>query len=372
MRGNNVLGVLFSNAENDALRDLTDMRTMGSVPFGSRFRMIDYPLSNMVNSGIDKVAVLTKSNYQSLMDHLGSGKAWDLAKNKNGLFILPPFGNANGEDYKNKLQALNSMISFLEKSKEEYVLLSDCDVVCNIDYRDVIAKHIQNKADITVVYKNAKVPDDIKQLMVLDLDANDRIKEISIDPNSNEEYKFSLDMYLMRRDLLIRLVRECVSKNKQSFKVDLIQSNVNRFRMYGYEFSGYSRVISSLKEYFAASMDLLQKDVSAQLYDTDKPIYTKNRDDMPVMFGEDASVHNSILSHGCVVEGTVKNSVLFRGVHVAKGCTVENCILMQDTDLGANCKLNYIITDKDVVIKEGRKLMGFSSYPVYISKGSVV
>ena len=157
MIGNNVLGILFANVHDERVRELTEHRTLASVPVGGRYRLIDFPLSNMVNAGINKVGVITGNNYQSLMDHLGSGKSWDLSRKREGLYILPPFG-ADGTQLPNRIGSLASVTRFLRNSKEEYVLISDCDFLCNIDYSAVFAAHIEKKADITMIYKYGKVP----------------------------------------------------------------------------------------------------------------------------------------------------------------------------------------------------------------------
>lgn len=371
MRGNNVLGIVFSNMHEEVIRELTEVRALGSVPIGGRYRLIDFTLSNMVNCGINKVGVVTKSNYQSLMDHLGSGKAWDLSKKRDGLFILPPFGNSSGE-FSNKIKTLNSIIGFLENSKEEYVLLSDCDTICNIDFKDVISQHIKNKADITMVYRNGFVPKNIKELVVLSLESDSRIKEIRIDPNNSNKYSYSFNMYLIKRDLLIKAIREASSKNKDNFKRDILQKNVNRFRMFGYEFKGYSHTISSMSEYFNANMDMMRVDIRSEVFNNERPIYTKVRDDMPTRYGLGSKISGSLVANGCVIEGEVENSVLFRGVHIEKGVKVSNCVIMQDSKISSGTTLKYVILDKDVIIRENRELIGFETYPIYISKGSDV
>lgn len=371
MRGNNVMGIIFSNMHEELIRELTDHRTMGSVPFGGRYRLIDFTLSNMVNSGINKVGVITKRNYQSLMDHLGSGKAWDLSRRRDGLFILPPFGNSNAE-FTNQVETLSAISGFLKNSKEEYVLLSDTDVVCNIDYQKVIDSHIKNNADITILYKRGQIPAKMAEPMVLSLEPDGRIKDIIIDPKTDSEYSFAFDQALIKRELLIRLINECSSRNKSNFKRDIYQANVTKLRMFGYEFSGFSQIITSMNSYFEGNMALMRPEVRGELFTSDKPIYTKVRDDMPGKYGLGSKVKNSLIANGCVIEGEVENSVLFRGVHVQQGAKISDCVIMQDTIIGTNCNLKYVIADKDVVIKDERTLMGFQSYPVYISKASVV
>ncbi len=371
MRGNNVLGLIFSNVDEEKIRELTEKRTMGSVPFGGRYRLIDFPLSNMVNSGINKVGVITKSNYQSLMDHLGSGKAWDLSRKREGLFMLPPFSGECTQS-NSRVQSLSSINIFLANSREEFVLLTDCDVVCNIDFTDVVSSHIKHNADITVIYRHGKLPEKICDPSVYTIEPDSRVRDMLINPNTDGECDYGLNMLLIKRELLMKMIADCLSRNLYNFKRDFLQRNISEFRIYGYEFKGFAQIICSMNSYFDANMVLMDPAVRAQLFNSDKPIFTKVRDDMPARYGLGSSASNSLIADGCVIEGTVENSVLFRGVHVGKGAKVENCIVMQDSCVGANCKLNYVIIDKDVVIKNDRSLLGFQSYPVFISKGSVV
>ena len=370
MRGNNIMGIIFSNLHEDLISELTEVRIMGAVPFGGKYRMIDFPLSNMVNSGINKVAVLTKSNYQSIIDHLGSGKAWDLSKKRNGLFILPPFNNTS--EYSNRMTTLNSILPFLENSTEEYVVITDCDTICNIDYQDVCRKHLENNADMTLVYKRAPLPEKLHDPAVLSFDSKGKVIDVLINSNVNGSCSYYMNMMFIKRELLIELVNKCISKNTLNFKRNIIQAEYKDLNVYGYEFKGFSPMITSMSEYFNANMALMDQEIRADLFTSDNPIYTKVRDDMPTKYGLGSKVTNSLIANGCTIEGEVKNCILFKGVHIGKGTKVSNCVIMQDTKIGADGNLSYVIVDKDVTIKDERTLMGFLSYPVYISKGSVV
>ncbi len=371
MRGNNVVGIIFSNMNEELVRELTEGRTMGSVPFGCRYRLIDFPLSNMVNSGINKVGVVTKRNYQSLMDHLGSGKSWDLSKRRDGLFILPPFGNSSSE-FNNRVETLYAIKGFILNSREEYVLLCDCDVVCNINYQEVIKQHLKKQADITIIYKRGIVPSKMNTPLILSLNTDGRVKETYINPKIESECSYGINMILMKKNLLIKLVAECMSKNEVNFKRDLIQKNISKYRVFGYEFEGFMKVIMSINSYFEANMALMSKEVRDQLFYNYRPIYTKVRDDMSAKYEQNAIVKNSLVANGCKIDGEVENSILFRGVKIGKGSKISNCVIMQDTIIGNGCNLSYVISDKDVTIKQERTLMGFKSYPVYISKASLV
>ncbi|MEE5992361.1 MAG: glucose-1-phosphate adenylyltransferase subunit GlgD [Oscillospiraceae bacterium] len=370
---NNVLGLIFASLHDSTVVELTKQRTMGSIMFGGRYRLIDFPLSNMVNSGITQVGVITKSNYGSLLDHLGTGREWDLARKKGGLHLLPPFSQNGGAEgiYRGRLEALNNVWSYVEHAKCEYVVLSDCDYVCNINFEDVINQHIATGADITAVYGNYKYSEESGSCVdVLEMDETGRIKTVLVDPQLSGECKICLDMYVMRKDFLAKIVKEAASRNEYSFIRDCLQARVKEFNFMGYQFDGYFSRIDSVKSYYRANMALLKAENRAALFKTDAPVYTKTRDNGPVKYGLESKASNSLIADGCIIEGTVENSILFRGVKVGKGSVVKNCVLMQGTTIGSDCSLTSVITDKNVTTEDGRVLTGSESYPVYIGKNA--
>lgn len=371
MTCNNVVGIIFSNMHDDKLRELTDSRTMGSVPFGGRYRTIDFPLSNLVNSGISKVGVITKSNFQSLMDHLGSGKAWDLSRKHEGLYILPPFGY-NNSIYQSRIEALSNIRTFLTHCREEYVVLSDCHIIYSMDYAKVIDEHIAKNADITIVYKNSVMPEDLPEKISLEVNRSKKVTDILLDGDITGKCNWSMGVYVMKKSFLLKIISDSMARNHLDFVRDVLQRVYLEDRVYGYKFDGFTGVLGSAKGYFDTSMQLMKQDVRNDLFEKTRPIYTKVRDEMPTRFGLGATVTNSILADGCIIEGEVKNCVLFRGVHVGKGAKISNCIIMQDSVIGDGSVLNYVISDKNVVFKEGRSMMGVESYPVYIAKSSEV
>ncbi len=371
MRGNDVVGLIFANMHDEQIHELTGIRTMASVPFGGRYRFIDFSLSSMVNSGITKVGVITKSNYQSLMDHLGSGKAWDLSRKRDGLIILPPFGQGNAL-YHDRVEALKGIFDFLYHCNENHVLMADCDIIANIDYSPIIRKHVEENNDVTIAYKYDKLPKKRKDNMVLSLDSTGKITNIDIDPPIEGSCNFGLNIYVVKKQYLIRIIENAITRSRMSFLRDCIQANLNSGKFMAYPIDTYVGVIQSLESYFKITMDLLNQEVREQLFPIGRPVYTKVRDDMPAVYGLNSHVTNSLIADGCIIDGEVENSVLFRGVKVGKGAKVSNSIIIQGSDIGDNCNLNYVITDKNVVIKEARTLMGYDTYPVFISKNSVV
>lgn len=370
MREFTALGLIFANMHDDALREITAVRSMGSVPFGGRYRLIDFVLSGMVNAGICKVGVITKSHYQSLMDHLGSGKAWDLSRKNEGLYFLPP-RSSDDAMYQGRIGSLNDVIAFLQHSDDEFVVLSDCHMVASLDYAAMIRRHIESGAEVTMAYRRGPVPrlSDIPQIVT---NAAGRVTDMLIGPIDNAEACYGLGIYIMRRDWLIRTVTEAVARNLVHFERDILQARLRDCVICGYEVPSLVMPIYSMSSYFSANMALLDPAVRQQLFLPARPVYTKLRDCAPAQYGLHAQVVHSLVADGARIDGTVRHCVIFREVEVGRGAVLENCVVMQDAAVGAGCSLNCIIADKNVVIREGRTLQGFDSYPVYIAKSSVV
>lgn len=370
MTAKNVLGLVFSSADDDNLREMTGIRTMGSIPFAGRYRLIDFVLSNMVNCGMSKVGIITKSNYQSLMDHLGSGKAWDLSRKNEGITILPPFNLGKGGVYKSRIDALANVMNYISQSKKEHIILSDCSAVCNIDYGKLLAFHEDKGADITVAYAKGKVPA-FDDRMVFGLDAEGRVNDVSISPATENEENYSLNVIVISRLLLENLIKGAISRNETSFEKDIIQKNIGTYKIYGYEVTDYVRVIDSLQSYYEISMDLINGDYK-RLFDKERPVYTKVRDDMPTTYGLNSQVNNSLIAGGCIIKGKVENCILFRGVQIEEGAEVKDSIIMQGSYIGAGAKINCAILDKQVTVKPNREITGAPTYPLYVGKQIMV
>lgn len=369
----NVLGLVFANMHDTTLGDMTKNRTMGSVMFGGRYRLIDFPLSNMVNSGISEVGVITKSNYQSLLDHLGSAREWDLARKKGGLYILPPFGNVESTLYRGRIEALYGAMSFIKHSRAKYVILSDCDVVTNIDYKPIVAAHIESGADITAVaHTGVYSSDDIKTSTVFNVDADKNVTSVLINPDISGTCTMSLNVFVMSMDFLIETVNDAMARGNVSFERNILQEKCRELKIKIYEYDNYFSKLNSPESYFKSNMALLEPENARKLFVPKRSIYTKVSDNAPVKYDLDSKVSNSLIADGCIIEGEVENSVLFRGVKVGKGAKVKNCILMQGTVVGDNAELNYLITDKNVSICENHILTSSPQYPMYVGKGASV
>ncbi|MBR6594400.1 MAG: glucose-1-phosphate adenylyltransferase subunit GlgD [Clostridia bacterium] len=373
-----VVGIIFSNIHDKNVSELTRRRTMASVPFGCRYRLIDFTLSNLVNSGITHVGVVTHYNYQSLMDHIGTGKDWDLARRSGGIKILPPFitafANSQNSLVNTRLEALKSMVEFISSCKEEYVILSDCDVICNMDLSEMINAHIQNGSDITVAVKRMYLTHDVKNVEIVESDGDGRIIDVSDANGIVTGYRdINLNIMVMRRQYLMNLLMDASAHGYSSFTKDVIAKNLDTcdFRVYRYD--SYFAGINSLTDYYMCNMDLLSSSARDSLFNVkNRPVYTKIRNSSPTIYEEGCNVKNSLIADGCEIYGTVENSILFRGVKVGKNTVIKNSILMQDTLIGENVSLNCVITDKDVVIRDGRVLSGHETRPFFIDKLTVV
>lgn len=372
MRANDVLGIIYSHAYDESIPELTNVRTMASVPFGCRYRLIDFPLSNMVNSGITEVGIVTKSHYQSLMDHVGTGKPWDLSRKREGMFILPPFNNSSPYgNHDNRIQSLVSILDFIRCARHEYVVLTDANAVYNFDFNELFKFHTQNEADITIVYKHGKKPN-LDNLMVFKMDESRRINEISLNPYDEGDVDYSLNIIVLRKSLLERLVQSSFCLNNDVFESDVIQKNVKNLKILGYQAPGFSAMMDSTKKFYDVNMELLKHENCTALFNHDYQIYTKICDNVPATYSYDCNVKNSLIADGCIINGTVENSILFRGVHIAEGAVVKNSIIMQGTIINRDSKLNCVITDKDVTITSGKNLSGDVSYPMYLAKDITV
>ena len=367
---NNVLGLIFANSNEKNLPDLTAYRTTGSVPFGGKYRLIDFPLSNMSNSGINNIGIVCNSNFMSLMDHVGSGAAWDLARRRSGLSILPPYG---GHNFVSLVETIFNLYGYIEHGDEEYVLISPSDCVYNMDYTKVFSFAEKNGADITFIYTKhpiKRITDDFR--CILDVDADGKVAKIMATPVSAEVSNLSVGAMYFKKSVLMGLVRQAVAESKYSFVRDVLQVALERFNVYAYELTGYCEIIGSVKEYYDANMKIMDRDIRYRLFDYRRPIYTKVRDDVPSRYGLKSNVKGSLIAQGCVINGTVENSIISKGVFIGEGAVIKDCIIMQDSVIGEGAELKNIVIDKDVKVSRDSKLLGSLNYPMYIAKKSIV
>ena len=368
------LGLIFPNSYDNWVPELVNVRLMASIPFASRYRMVDFVLSSMANSGIDNISVIVKKNYHSLMDHLGSGREWDLVRKHGGLNIFPPFMESDSRAYLGRAGALANTLDFLRSQKEKYVVMTDSNIAVNFDFSKMIDAHIESGADVTVAYSEQELPanflyheaNDRDHYYTLNIN-NGRVEKILINAKDKGVQNLSMNMYVVERELLINLINEASLRGNEYFERDVLIPQLSKLNVQAYKYEGYLARITGMKSYFDENMKLLD-DYNVDALFEGSPIYTKIRDDNPTRYIDGAKVKNTMAADGCVIEGEVENCVLFRGVKIAKGAVVKNCVLMQDTVVEAGANVEYTITDKDVVITAGKELKGNDSFPVYIPK----
>ncbi len=373
-------GIIFSNIHDNNIPELTRLRTIASVPFACRYRFIDFTLSNMVNSNIYNINLITHLNYHSLMDHIGSGKDWDLARRSGGIKFLPPnitaYANNTSLQFQTRLEALKGVAYSIQRIKDDYVVLSDCDVICNVDLNDIISDHIKNDADITIAVKTMNLtPEQARVNVLYQSDPEGRITDIlSYPTNFAGQADVALNIVVMKTEYLQQVVLDAVAHNYVSMTRDVMSRNMQHANYRVYKYDGYFATINSFAEYYAYSMNLLTDPAArAALFNVkNRPIYTKVRNSVPTYYGQNSSVKDSMIADGCNIEGVVENSILFRGVKVGRNATVKNCILMQDTIVGDGAFLNHVITDKNAVVRDNRMLTGADVQPFYITKGKMI
>ena len=366
-----VMGIIFAN--DVAIDALTTKRTMASLPFGGRYRQVDFHLSNLTAGGIHHVGIVSRANYQSLMNHVGSGEEWGLELGEGGLEFLTPYALGNDDRYRGKLENLNAVLDFLKFSEDEYVVLTDSSILTNLDIKDIIASHIASGKDITIVTK-AGVANGKKVLdLALKLDGS-KITDIVVSHPAAEGYVASMDIFVVGRQWLLKKVTECVARDEYHMDRDLVlgQWKKGTISINIYDYKGVALFNESTEEYFANTMALLDKDIRDGLFHGHHDIYTKVRDRVPTYYGEDCEVENCLLADGCMIDGEVEDSVLFRQVTIGEDAEVEHCIIMNDTVVGGGCKLKYVILDKNVTVTPGTVLVGTAKNPIIIQRGETV
>ena len=367
----NVMGIIFAN--DVAVDALTEKRTMASLPFGGRYRQVDFHLSNLAAAGIRHVGIVSRSNYQSLMHHVGSGEEWGLEMEEGGLEFLTPYALGKADNYRGKLENLHAVLEFLKFAEEEYVVLTDSSILTNLNVKDIVKQHKASGKDITIVVKPGVA--DGKKVLDLAIKAeNGEISDIVVSYPAAEGYLASMDLFVVGRQWLIEKVRQLVAHDKYHMDRDLVlgQWNKGELTINLYEYEGVALYNESTEEYFANSMALLNKDIREGIFNGHHPIYTRVRDRVPTYYGDDCEVENSLLADGCIIDGEVENSVLFRDVTVSKGAEVEHCVIMNDTVVGEGAKLEYVILDKNVTVTPGTKLIGTAYNPIIIKRGETV
>ena len=372
----NALGIIFANKHDIALEELTDYRTLGAVPFGGRYRLIDFQLSNMVNAGILNVGVITRKNYQSLMRHIGSGSEWDLDRKQGGLTILPPFGgNVDTKDiYSNRLGALLTNLEYIEDSKEKYAIITDCTYVANVNFEELLRVHEESGAKITGIYsKKARfVQDGIKNTYV-NVNLDGRITDLIVSKEKHDNLGYCLNTWIMEKEYLLDILHDAVRNEKESLRLDIIKPILSEEKIMGYENPGEVLCLNDISSFTQANLALLEEDTRLDLFHSDNgPIITRTRDSAPTRYGKHAKVENSLIADGCIIDGEVKNSVIFRGVEIGEGTKIENSVVMLDVTVGRNVILNYAVIDDNSTIHDARALSGYVTHPFFCAAKTTI
>lgn len=368
------MGIIFANIYDSSLGELTNKRTIASLPYGGRYRQIDFTLSNMSNSGIRHIGIITKYNYQSLMNHIGSGQEWDLDLEDGGLEYLTPFAMGHNGSYRGKIEALNSAIKYLENALEDYVVLADSNVLCNIDLEKVLQNHVDSGRDVTVVVKEG-IANGVKQLdLGIKLDKKGQVADMAVDYCAKPDYLASMGIFVISRELLIFFVKESVARSRYRFERDFLlkQFNDKNLTVNVYLFPGVAMFNESTQEYYRNNLALTDPETRHALFRGDRIIYTKVRDRVPSYFGEHARIDDCMVADGCVLEGSAEHSVLFRQVRLEEDARVQHCVIMNDCTIGAGAELACAILDKDVVVRPGVRLVGTMENPIVVKRGEVV
>lgn len=370
-----MMGIVYTNENDTQFTDMIQKRSIAAIPIGGRYRLIDFALSNMVNSGIRNVAIIPQNNYESLMEHVGTGKEWDLNRKRDGLFVLTPFAKHDNPGwYKGDVDAFHSAMSYIRRSTQRYVVISGSHMICNLNFDEIFQYHLEKDADITIIYKEEEdlSPSELKKYTLLQIDESGRLLDMEVSPTVPKSNKIYMKMMIIDKTLLEYLVGEGVARGSNDFIKDILQKKLDTLRVYGYSFDGYLGRIDSISTYYHHSKDLLNSEIRNELFSKHGPIYTAIKNEVPVKYDENAKVENSLIADGCIIEGEVENSILFRGAKVYKGAKVKDSIIMEHTEIHENVTLEHAIVDKEVVIKRDRKLVGQESYPIVINKGVVI
>ncbi len=364
------MGIINLQEDNSLIRDLTSRRAVESIPFAGRYRLIDFTLSSMVNSSISCVGIMLPDKPRSVLDHLRSGKDWDLARRHDGLFYLPA---PQQEDMNRKgdLKNFYHNLDFFEHSSQRYVLLTSGSFVYNVDFSQLLRFHQNTNADITVIYNTASEEAHGKNV-VIETAENGLVTDIAEKPAVYDGTQVSTNVYLMEKRIFVEMIRYTYEHGGQDFLIDGIIRRAAEYNIYGFEHDGYVAHVDSTAAYYKANMDILQPEVWEELFMGQHPVYTKVKDEVPVQYKETAKVKNSLIANGCIVRGEVENSILFRGVKVAEGVKIKNSIIMQKCDIQEGSLLENVICDKNVIISKEKWLKGAANYPLIVTKNVVI
>ena len=364
-----VLGIIYAYHAQPDLGALVARRTAASLPFCARYRAIDFALSGMANGGIRDVGVVMQRDYQSLLDHLGNGRDWDLNRRGGGLRLLPPFGlpDSSGGQYSGCIAALQAVSSYIADSDAEYVLLQRGNLIVNLDTADIIRSHIESGVDITAVCGTNEPNVPHHSYIVGSAGTATGVFSRRAPGSSGVP---ALEVYITRRSLLLDLLEKSREHGWERFHSELMTDLIASGGRVGvYMHDGYALPLETVEDYYRGNMDMLDSEVRAQIFPAGRPVYTKERADVSTYYGPGAQVKNCLVADGCYIEGQIENCVIFRGVRIGSGAVIKNSIIMQDSAIGSGAVINRVITDKNVSVSAGVRLSGTDG-PMVIAKSS--
>lgn len=367
----NAFAILFADYYNGSKNPIAENRTVASIPFGGRYRLCDFLLSSLVDAGLENVAFVTGKNYNSLVDHLGNGKDWDLSRKNSGIKLLTPH-LVGDEDTTSasKVKTLMNFTGYIQSMQEEYVILSDCNFLATPDFSDIINYHISKNADITAVYRGTYSV--TPKTFVLFPNADGRVENARFQNiSTGEEINAACGIYVMKKRLLLELLDRSLTFDWTDFERDCIFKNLTPYKVFAYQHNGYFSKVDTLTDYYNASMDMLNPSVRRELYDSGVQIITRVKDTAPTIYSFKNKVSNSIIADGCQIEGEVYDSIVFRGTRIREGAVVRNSVIIQNTIISKNAMLECVITDKNVIVNENRRLSGAQNYPFYVAKNVI-
>lgn len=365
----NAMGLILADHDRVQLGDLSKPRALAAIPFGGRYRIIDFMLSSMVNSGVKNVGILAQQKYRSLLDHTQTGASWDLDRMSQGLSILPPYINSSYFDRESG--DLSGLYDFVAWSKQKYVILADSNIIVNIDFEEVIAQHEAKKADMSILYNQDGQRFGAPRFS-LELERG-RLKDFLVDAADPGTTRSAIGIMIMERELLLTILSQAMARGQNNFSIEILLKMHEKYQIRGIEYKDICLRINDIASYFKNSMRLLEREVRDHFFNTpERPIYTKVKNEAPAMYAQGSFLSNSLLSDGCEVYGACKDSVIFRGVRISRKAKVEHCILSQDAIVGEGAELTHVILDKGAAVRPGVRLQGQADFPVVIGKGAIV
>ncbi|HSN65277.1 MAG TPA: glucose-1-phosphate adenylyltransferase subunit GlgD [Fusibacter sp.] len=370
----NCLGIINLSEVDSQFGILCQNRPTSMLPFAGRYRVIDFILSNMVNSGVNSIGIFTGNKVRSVMDHVGSGQPWDLDRKINGLFLFTPTYDYTTVNRKiGDIDLFYQNKSFVRNAKQENIFLAKSYMIANIDLNEAYQDFVESGADISIIYKRVK---DVKNRFIgcdkMNFDENGEFSSIGTNLGMEESFNMSLEMYFIKKGVYFDLLFDAVEKGNANYLKQAVLNSLNKYKLHTYEFKGYVSCINTTRNYFDANMAILNPDISKELFFENGQIFTKVKDEPSTHYKKNARIKNSFIANGCQIDGYVENSIIFRGVTIEKGCIIRNSIVMQKTHIDENVHLNYVVLDKRTTINKGVTLIGDPSNPYISSKKAMI